>query len=91
MRGRLRDLRKAAAWTQATLANLINDARPEWYWHHTTVAKIECGERPVKFDDLFAYAEVFELLGGSRDADAWQRLAEIQTELERLDRDRSRP
>lgn len=56
---RLKALRREAGFTQPALAKHVNDVRPDWNWHQTTIAKIESGERAVKYEDLLAFAEVF--------------------------------
>lgn len=58
---RLRRHREEAGFTQPALARLINDVRPDWNWHQTTIAKIESGNRAIKLEDLVAYGEVFGL------------------------------
>ncbi|MEU8820638.1 helix-turn-helix domain-containing protein [Actinoplanes sp. NPDC048796] len=60
---RLRSLRVQQEWSQADLAEHINNIGYGLRWHQTTVAKIEAGQRPIGLNEAAALAEVFDITG----------------------------
>lgn len=55
----LRDERESRGWSQARLAELLSDNGTPM--HHTTVAKIEKGDRSVRIDEAAAIADLFDV------------------------------
>lgn len=79
---RLKALRDRAGWSQDAFAQLVNQARPGWKWHQTTVGRIERGEREVKVDELVAIAEVLNMeLDAVVLSDAEHRVLDQMTEI----------
>lgn len=63
LRNRLRAEREHAGWSQLETAARLSDRRNPGACtiHQSTVAKIETGDRAVRPEELYAYAELFRL------------------------------
>lgn len=59
-RHRIFDERKRREWSQAEVARMLT-AKGIDNMHHTTVAKIEAGDREIKLDEAVAIAELYEV------------------------------
>jgi transcriptional regulator with XRE-family HTH domain len=75
----VRQRREAYGWTQAELADRVNDF--ELSWHQSTVNKVETGLRPVTWDEAVVLAPVLGFSLADAAADDEQRLMERYSRL----------
>lgn len=59
-RNELRSAREGRGWSQALLSGVMN-AEYDIPMYPSTIAKIESGERDVRINELYAFADLFEV------------------------------
>lgn len=53
------DKRKQAGLSQSDLATAMSDLG--FRWHQPTVGRVEAGDRPLRFDEALALADLFQI------------------------------